>query len=66
MADIEFEAELYINKKHNTEYFAFDKLEITDATNETNGRKMKLYFKDNNWYVREVNEFNEKFYKKGD
>lgn len=51
MADIEFEAELYINKKHSTEYFAFDKLEITDATNETNGRK---------------NEFNEKFYKKGD
>lgn len=28
MADIEFDADLYVNKKHNTEYFAFDKLEI--------------------------------------
>lgn len=50
-------------RKNKTKYSVCDSLEITDATNSTEGRKMRLYCREGKKCVREINEFKENFYK---
>ena len=57
----EIEEADYINNKSNKPYFLLG--EVINATNENNGQKMFLYSDGEHFYVREQEEFKNKFHR---
>ncbi len=49
-----------IHKKTGAKCYALKQV-VIDCTNDRVGELAKVYYKDGKWFVRELNEFNEKF-----